>query len=110
MTIKELRKKDVLKLAHRNAADPTPEEINKAAHTMRLFYNFASAYYNNFLINQERNASAYQKKEADDRNKKTYKKACEALKDYNLVIELPGLYPIIEDKSGYNFTFGFFYH
>jgi len=107
-TIKELREKDANKLAERLNPNPAPEEIEKARHTMRLFYIFASAYYKNFIMQQEsKNPAA--KAAANERSNKTYKSAAEALKTYGLKIDLPGLYPVIDDENGHNFTFGFWY-
>ncbi len=109
MTIKQLREKEAERLAARKNANPTQEDLEKARHTMRLFYIFASAYKNSFYTEQNRKATQRQKDEADERSNKTYKKAVDALKAYNLKISLPGLDPIIEETSGQNWSYCHYY-
>lgn len=109
MTIKELREKDALRLAQRENPNPTPEQIETARHTMRLYYNFARAYYDSFIINQDSKATQAQKISTEEKAAKRFYKASEALKKYNLCVCCPGLYPIIDDVNGQNFTYGHFY-
>lgn len=109
MTIAEMRKKDVARLAKRLNQEPTPEEIEAAAKTMRAFYRFAAAYSASFYTEQSRTATQAAKEAADAKSERAYKRAAAALAKYNLYISLPGLYPIIDEKSGANFTMGHWY-
>jgi hypothetical protein len=109
MTIAELRKKDVLKLAERLTPTPTPEEITAAEKTMRAFYRFAAAYQRSFYTEQSRTATQAEKDEADAKSERAYKRAAAALKKYNLYIDIPGLLPIIDEKSGAHWTMGHWY-
>lgn len=109
MTIAQLREKDARRLAERITAEPTPEEIETARHTMRLYYRFVAAYQRSFYTEQSREATEAEKNEADRKSDNAHRRAAEALKGYNLKISCPGLYPIIEEKSGANFTSGHFY-
>lgn len=109
MTIAELRKKDVLKLAERLNPEPTPEEIEAAEKTMRAFYRFAAAYLRSFYTEQSRTATQAEKEAADAKSERAYKRASAALEKYNLVIALPGLYPIIDEKSGAWWSMGYWY-
>ena len=110
MTIKELRLKDVARLARRLNPNPTPEELETAKKTMRMFYRFAAAHYNEFLTHQESRTPEAIKEEAARKCKAAYKRAAAALEKYNLVIDIPGLYPIIDEKSGANWTMGHWYN
>lgn len=109
LTIHEMRERDAAKLAERLNPNPTPAEIETARHALRLFYIFAAAYYKAFLVHQDSDSQT-ERAAADERSEKTYKKAVEALKPYKLKIDLPGLYPVIEDYNNINFTFGHFYN
>ena len=109
MTIKEMREKDVLRLAERQNQNPTPEAIEEARHTMRLFYRFAAAYYSSFMIDNDRRSSQAAKDAAEAKEEKAHKRAAEALAKYDLRISCPGLYPIIEETNGANFTYGHYY-
>ena len=109
MTIKELRERDAARLAAR-IDEPTAENLNNARHAMRLYYLFVAAYQRSFYTAQDRNATQAQKDEADTKSDKTYKRASEALKPYGVRIDCPGLYPIIDDMNGANFTHGHFYN
>lgn len=109
MTIKELRERDAARLAAR-IDEPTAENLNNARHAMRLYYLFVAAYQRSFYTEQDRNATQAQKAEADAKSEKTYKRASEALKPYGVRIDCPGLYPIIDDMNGANFTHGHFYN
>ena len=109
MNIKAMREKDARRLAERLTADPTLEEIEAASKAMRKFYIFAAAYQRSFYTEQSRTASEAEKAAADEKSVKAYRKAAEALKAYKLKISLPGLYPIIEETNGANFTYGHFY-
>lgn len=109
-TIKELREKDVLRLAERLTAEPTAEDLETARKTMRKFYRFVAAYQNSFYTEQSRTASQAMKDEADRKSENAYRRAADALKVYGLKMSLPGLYPIIEDaETRINFTYGHFY-
>lgn len=110
MTIKELRAKDAARLAERLNPNPTPDQIEEATKTMRMFYRFAAAYYNEFLTHQESRTPEAIKEEATRKCKAAYKKAAAALAKYDLYISLPGLYPIIDEKSGANWTMGHWYN
>lgn len=110
MTVKELRQRDALRLARRQEDEPTPEQIKEAEHVLRLFYRFAAAYSNSFYVEQNRNASEAEKAAADEKSEKAYKRASEALKPYGVKISCPGLYPILEDFNGVNFSYGHFYN
>lgn len=110
MTIKELREKDAIKLATRENPAPTNEEIEAARHAMRLFYRFAASYQRSFYTEQDNRATDKEKEQADAKSEKAYKKASDALRVYNLKISCPGLYPIIEELNGINFTYGHFYN
>lgn len=109
LTIKELREKDAARLAARQNPNPTPEEIETARHAMRLYYIFVSAYQKSFFTEQE-HGTPDEIRQADERSEKTYKSAAEALKPYGVKISTPGLYPIIDDMNGANFTYGHFYN
>ena len=109
MNIKELREKDARRLAERINPDPTLEEINEARQAMRKFYFFAAAYMRSFYTEQDRNASQAEKAAADEKSERAYKRATAALKKYNLIIDIPGLYPTIDETNGANFTRGYFY-
>lgn len=109
MTIAEMRKKDVLKLAERLNPEPTPEEIKAAEKTMRAFYRFAAAYLRSFYTEQSRTATQAEKEAADAKSERAYKRAAAALEKYNLIISLPGLYPIIDEKSGASWSMGHWY-
>lgn len=109
MTVQQMRAKDVIKLAERISATPDQEQIDEATHTMNLFYRFAAAYQRSFYTEQSRTASQEEKDEADAKSERAYRRAAEALKNYNLKISLPGLYPIIEETNGVNFTYGHYY-
>lgn len=114
MNIHQLRERDADKLAQRLNPNPTPAEINKdrdaARHALRLFYRFAAAYSNSFYTSQDSNASEAEKAAADAKSEKAYKRASEALKPYGVKISCPGLYPIIEDLNGVNFSYGHYYN
>lgn len=109
MTVKALRERDARRLAERLNPAPTPEETEAARHTMRLFYRFAAAYYNAETLYNMRSATQEQKATAGAKADKAYKRAAEALKAYNLIIDIPGLYPIIDETNGANFTLGHWY-
>ena len=113
MTIAELRRRDVLRLVERRTTDATAAEIEaetkEARHTMTLFYRFVTAYQRSFYTEQDRNATQAEKDRADEKSEKAYKRAAESLKKYDLRISCPGLYPIIDETSGANFTMGFYY-
>ena len=109
-TIKELRAADALKLAERLNPDPTPAEIETATKAMRAYYRFCAAYQASFYTEQSRDASEAEKAAADLKSERAYKRATDALKPYKLKIDVPGLYPIIDNLSGSNFTYGHFYH
>ena len=83
--------------------------MEAARHALRLFYLFAAAYQRSFYTEQERNATEAQKAEADAKSEKAYRRAAEALKPYGVRICCPGLYPIIDDNAGNNFTYGHYY-
>lgn len=108
-TIKEMRNIDILRLAQRKNENPTPEEMEAARQTMKYFYLFAAAYNRSFYTNQDRNATPEERKKADAKSEKAYKRAAENLKKYSLKISCPGLYPIIEELNGCNFTYGHYY-
>lgn len=110
MTIKEMRERDAVKMAQRLSAEPTPAEIEAARHALRLFYKFGAAYLNSFYIDNDRSATERQIAAADAKEDKAYKKAAEALKPYNLKICCPGLYPVIDELNGCNFTYGHYYN
>ena len=110
MTIKEMRNKDVLRLAKTLTTDPTAAEIEKAAKAMRAFYRFSAAYLASFYTEQSRTATQAQKAEADNKSEKAYKRAADLLSVYNMRISCPGLYPIIEHTNGMNFSYGYFYN
>ena len=110
MTIKEMRNKDILRLAETLTTDPTAAEIEKAAKAMRAFYRFSSAYIASFYTEQSRTATHAQKAEADQKSETAYKKAADLLNIYNMRISCPGLYPIIEHKNGINFSYGHYYN
>lgn len=109
LTIKELRIKEAARLAARKNPNPTPADLEAAAHTMRIFYRFASAYLNSFYISNNRNSSPAAVSEADEKSEKAYKRAAEALKAYNIKISLPGLYSILDDSNGCNFSYCHYY-
>lgn len=110
MTIKELRLKDVARLAARLNPNPTPDQIEEATKTMRMFYRFAAAYMRESMLYQESRTPEAIKEEATRKCKAAYKRAAAALEKYNLVIDIPGLYPIIDEKSGANWTMGHWYN
>jgi hypothetical protein len=114
MNIKTLRERDADRLAQRLNPNPTPAEINRdrdaARHALRLFYRFAAAYNNSFYISQNSSASDAEKAAADEKSEKAYKRASEALKPYGVKISCPGLYPIMEDFNGVNFSYGHYYN
>ena len=109
MTIKELRNRDAARLAARLNQNPTPEQIEEATKAMRAFYRFAAAYLTSFYTEQSRTATQEAKEAADAKSERAYKRAAAALAKYDLYISLPGLYPIIDEKSGANFTMGHWY-
>lgn len=109
MTVKEMRQKDAARLAARLNQNPTPEQIEEATKAMRAFYRFAAAYLNSFYTEQSRTATKEAKEAADAKSERAYKRAAAALAKYDLYISLPGLYPIIDEKSGANFTMGHWY-
>lgn len=109
MTIAAMRKKDVLRLAERLNPAPTPEEIKAAEKTMRAFYRFAAAYLRSFYTEQSRTATQAEKEAADAKSTSAHKRAKQALAKYNLYISLPGLYPIIDERTGANWTMGHWY-
>lgn len=109
MTIKELRNRDAARLAARLNQNPTPAQLEEATKAMRAFYRFAAAYLASFYTEQNRNATQEAKEAADAKSERAYKKAAAALAKYDLYIALPGLYPIIDEKSGANWTMGHWY-
>ena len=109
-TIKQMREADAVRLAARIDNDPTPEAIEEARHTMRLYYRFVAAYQREFYTMNESRTTKAQKDEATAKKRKAYKSASEALKKYSIVICCPGLYPILDDENGANFTTGHFYY
>jgi len=110
MNIKELRAKDARKLAEKLNNEPTPEEIETATKALRAFYRFAAAYLASFYTEQSRTASAADKVRADEKSERAYKRAAGLLKPYGVRINCPGLYPIIDNANGTNFTYGHYYH
>lgn len=108
-TIKELRAQDARRLAERLNQAPTAEEIETATKAIRAFYRFAAAYQASFYTEQSRTASEADKARADAKSNRAYKRAADLLKPYGVKISLPGLYPIIEELNGVNFTYGYFY-
>lgn len=110
MNIKTLRERDALRLAQRMNPNPGEAEQEAARHALRLFYNFVAAYQRSFYTEQNRTASQADRNRADAKSENAYKRASEALKPYNLIIDCPGLYPIIDDVNGANFTYGYFYN
>lgn len=108
-SIRELRENDARRLAERLAADPTPAELEAAKHTMRQFYIFAARYQRSFYTEQDREATEAQKRAADQNSENAYRRAAESLAKYRLKISTPGLYPIIEETNGANFTYGYWY-
>ena len=109
-SIKESRERDAVRLAERQNENPTPEQIEEARRTMTKYYRFVAAYQRSFYTEQSRTASEAEKAAADDKSERAHKRAAEALKNYRLRISCPGLYPIIEEENGINFTYGYFYN
>lgn len=109
MKISECRERDAIRMARRETPNPDAAQIEKARHALRLFYRFAAAYSAAFYTEQDRTASAAEKVKADEKSEKAYKRAAAALAAYGLKIECPGLYPIIDETSGANFTHGHYY-
>ena len=111
MTIKELREKDAIRLARRLIADPNPEQIEAAKKAMRKFYRFAAANKTSFFVSNDSELYSEKAAAAADRKcEKAEKAAAEALKVYGLKISTPGLYPIIEELNGTNFSNGYYYN
>lgn len=108
-SIRELREQDARRLAERLAADPTPAELEAAKKAMRKFYLFAARYQRSFYTSQDREATEAQRRAADQNSENAYRSAKEALAKYRLKISTPGLYPIIEETNGTNFTYGHWY-
>lgn len=108
-TIKELRRQEAARLAARKNQNPTPADLEAAAHTMRIFYRFAATYLRSFYVSQDRRSSEAARTEADEKSERSFKRAAEALAAYNLKISLPGLYPIIEEANGSNFSYCHYY-
>lgn len=109
MNIRECRERDAIRLASRDTKNPDAEQIEKARHALRLFYRFAAAYLKSFYTSQDRNATPAERARADEKSERAYKRAAEALAAYNLKIDCPGLYPIIDETTGANFTRGHYY-
>jgi len=61
------------------------------------------------MLDNDRRASQAARDAAEAREEQTHKRAKEALAKYNLRISCPGLYPIIDEANGANFTYGHYY-
>lgn len=108
-TIKELRAADALKLAQRLNPEPTAAEIETATKAMRAFYRYVFAFQAAFYIEMN-HGTPEEVEAAEAKQERAHKRAADALKPYKLKIDHPGLYPIIDELSGANFTQGHYYN
>jgi len=109
-TIKEMRENDAVKLAEKLNPNPTPEEIEKARHALRLYYRFTGYYQTAFYVSQERTATESQRENADSKSDRAFERAKKALWPYGVEIRCPGLYPCLDNVDGTSFTYGHFYN
>ena len=112
LSIAQLRQKEIEKLSDKIG---TADAQKEAAYIMHSFYRLAGLYYNSFLIsNDKQKYKLYGGPEAvkklDARIAAWHRRLNNKLKNYDLKIVFPGLYPHIETLNGYNFINGTWYN
>ena len=100
MTVAEIRRKNVYKLAERSKdfEKKALEEIEKARHAMNSFYRYAGFSVNKFYFENDYNRYNEKKaNELDKRDKKWMKRINNYLEPFNACIQFNGIYPSICD-------------
>lgn len=103
MTIAELRRKEVYKLAKRINAEPTESEVNDARRLMNSFYRYVGLRLMNFeLENNESTCNTTFTKKSCQKEDVWYGRLTKNFAKYGLQLELYGLYPSITDAPGHS--------